>query len=259
MNEKEHKVMITCPKCGEEMAVDARYCMKCGYLNSEHKDNQSMKKYIKKSKTGKFFSYQVQGGKKSEATSFISRPSDTGNTLLCFLINYFLYLIVIIISFYTIIGNGVIELEMITSSSFPKVVIIVSLIFLYIYALELIFVKTNRKWWLALIPIYNLFILADITFHNKIYGVLTLIPVIGEIFILVMLYKLGEQFQFKGILVALVPFVMIPVIGFSYSRFEGIDFIRDEKEMERDYRNNNIFLVTVFLLIISSLGLIYLK
>lgn len=37
---------MTCARCGAKMDPKQRYCMKCGAINYEHPDNQSMKKYI---------------------------------------------------------------------------------------------------------------------------------------------------------------------------------------------------------------------
>ena len=39
---------ILCPRCGEEMKRNSRYCMKCGYLNYDHPENAAMKSYMGK-------------------------------------------------------------------------------------------------------------------------------------------------------------------------------------------------------------------
>ena len=37
---------IYCPKCGNEMNSNSRYCMKCGFLNANNEANQNMQAYI---------------------------------------------------------------------------------------------------------------------------------------------------------------------------------------------------------------------
>jgi len=42
-------VMI-CPKCGEEMKADARFCIHCGYINYDNEKNDFLVKYDKRAK-----------------------------------------------------------------------------------------------------------------------------------------------------------------------------------------------------------------
>ena len=254
MNEEQNN-MMTCPKCGEAMRVDARYCMKCGYLNSNNEANKNIQKYINKGNSSNVTTYHVSNGEMKVANMSVS--TNVGNTLICFLVNYLVYLLLIGISFYTILGKNVTDWMMVINSPFPLVMVILSVIFLSTYAMESIYIKANKRWWMALIPIYNLFILADITFHKKIYGVITLIPIVGQIFMLVMLYQLGKKFEYNGFLVAILPIIMIPVIGFGYKKYENCDYIREEKEIQRDYKTKKIFLVTMILMIIIGLGLTF--
>ena len=53
-------IKILCPRCGSEMNIKARCCLKCGYLNPEHPDNKDMNKY---SEVG-LGTYSVGSGKK---------------------------------------------------------------------------------------------------------------------------------------------------------------------------------------------------
>ena len=96
---------------------------------------------------------------------------------------------------------------MISTSYIPIVVIYVSVGFLWIFANELLFMKMNQKWWYSLIPVYNNMILAKCLFNNMWLGLIVLIPFIGQVFFLVLLYKLAVSFKKNGILMIL--FLMI--------------------------------------------------
>ena len=39
---------IICSRCGSEMKISSRCCMKCGSLNPEHPDNKGYEKYFNK-------------------------------------------------------------------------------------------------------------------------------------------------------------------------------------------------------------------
>ena len=78
---------IFCPRCGNEMNSESRYCMKCGYLNTNNAANQNMKQYIPESESG---SYQIGSGQLINQNNDNERivnsiSSNTGNTKLCFL------------------------------------------------------------------------------------------------------------------------------------------------------------------------------
>ena len=45
-NIQEDRVVF-CSKCGAEMKLSSRYCMKCGNLNYDHPLNVSMRDYVK--------------------------------------------------------------------------------------------------------------------------------------------------------------------------------------------------------------------
>ena len=139
--------------------------------------------------------------------------------------------------------------------------IIISISFIYIYSIELICMKCNKPWWSGLIPIYNMFVLCDILYHKKWLGILTLIPIIGQIFILVMFYKLGKSFKFNGILTALLSFIYIPVIGFGTSLFNERSYVDNfsQKEIENDYKRKKVFLFFLILFILIGAGLLLWK
>ncbi len=245
---------IYCSKCGAEMDSNARYCMKCGFLNYNHEANQNMKGIIKNQVqkyevgSGKFM---INTGDKEVRKSF---ANDTGNKLVCFLINYLLYLVSIIIAYICTVGLSF-DLYTVFNSFFPIVVILISVIFLYAYSFELIYMKCNRKWWSSLIPVYNMIVLSDIVFGKKWLGFITLVPGIGIIFFLVMLYKLANSFHYNGVLAVLFSFIFIPLMGFGVQAYEGYILVQDGYwiNIEREYFSKRLFFFSALLLIIFGI------
>ena len=250
---------IFCPRCGNEMNSESRYCMKCGYLNTNNAANQNMKQYIPENESG---SYQVGSGQLINQNNDNERivnsiSSNTGNTKLCFLVNYLVYIFIILMSFILTVGNNFVSIEMIRNSLFPFIVFVISIIFLYTYSMELIFIKCNKKWWYSLIPIYNLMILTEIVFDKKILGLLLLVPVVGQIFFLVILYILGNRFKYNGILSMLLPIIFIPLMGFGSRFYEGVNYISEDRTLEKDYKRKKIFFISLMIFLISSFILLF--
>lgn len=248
---------VFCPRCGSEMNSNSRYCMKCGYLNPNVSSNQNMQQYMPKEETS---SYQIGSGQaisqpRENITTSLS--SNTGNKRLCFFVNYLVYLFFVIMSFVLIVGTRVTDFEMIKNSFFPYAIFSISIIFLFVYSMELVFMKANKKWWYALIPFYCLFILADIAFKKKILGILYFIPFIGQVFFLVTLYVLATKFKYNGILSMIFPIIYIPLMGFGSRLYEGISYVTEDRTLENDYRRKKIFFISLLVCLIIGGALIY--
>ena len=254
MNNEDNGYTIYCPRCGAEMNSKSRYCMKCGYLNTEHAANESMKPYIKENSE----SYQVGAGNMMGGKTTIA--NNTGNKRFCFIINFSVYMLIMIISSIIFVGNGF-DILVLRDSMFPIICVIVSVLFLYIYSIELIFMKCNRPWWNGFIPVYNMIVLCDVLYQKKWLGILTLIPFVGQIFMLIMFYSLGKRFKFSGLLTALFSIIFIPIIGFGTSSFDGRVMIDEsnQKEIESNYRRKNMFLYIVVLFMMLGIGLLVWK
>ena len=246
-----------CPRCNSEMNPNSRYCMKCGYLNPSDPNNQGMNKFISNDKSQV---YQVGSGQNivqngnQIATSI---ANNTGNRLVCFLINYLIYIGIVGLSSFLIIGNNITDFNYIKDSYLPYIVFVTSIVFLYVYSMELIFMKCNKKWWYALIPFYGLFVLCDIVFRKKWLGIILLIPIIGQIFFIVVLYKLATKFKCSGLLTVLFPIIFIPLMGFGSRLYEGISYINNDKTMENDYRRKKIFFISLMVFLILSSVLLF--
>lgn len=246
----ENDTIIYCSRCGAEMKSNSRYCMKCGNLNYDHEANKNFKQFQPKEEQQV---YQIGSGNSFFNSDTLGKQKvqiaiNKNNNKACFLVNYIIYLTITLISL-LFCFNGIYTLESILYSSFPIILITISVFFLYFYAVQLLFVKCDRKWWHALIPIYNLIVLADIVFHKKYLGLLLLIPGIGIIFSIALLYHLGKKFNYSGLLTVIFPFIMILFIGFGVHAYEGRTYINynDKKSVERHYKYRKVFLGTSLL------------
>lgn len=259
MNQDNMK--IYCPRCGSEMNSNSRYCMKCGYLNANNEANQNMQQYIPKQEVN---SYQIGSGQNinqpvvSNNNQIVnSIATDTGNKLICFLVNYFIYLLVLGISFFTSFNKITISLDTLKNSTFIYVAFISSIVFLFIYSMQLIFMKCNKRWWAALVPVYNFMILTEIVFNKKWLGLLLLIPGVGQVFLLVIFYIMGTKFKFNGLLTMLFPIIFIPIMGFGSRFYEGRNYVNEERDLEKDYKRKKIFFITILIFLVLSFVVIF--
>lgn len=256
MNQGNQEMMI-CPKCGSQMSTTSRCCLKCGWLNPNDPANQNMQHYVSHDENTL---YQVGSGQNiiQDTNQVITSViSNSGNTTICFLLNYLIYMAIILFSFFTIVGNNVTDFNFIKNSSFPYIAFGMSVLFLYIYSMQLIFIKCNKRWWYFLIPIYNLFVLSDIVYKKKWLGILLLIPVIGQIFLLVVLYKLGTKFKYNGLLSMLFPIIYIPLMGFGSRLYEDVNYISGDRGLEKDYKRKRLFFVSILLFFLMGGGIIF--
>lgn len=246
MNNEDQGYTIYCSRCGAEMNSKSRYCMKCGNLNSDHEANESMKPYIKDNAEA----YQVGSGEYINSNGVqTSIGNNTGNRKLCFIVNFSIYMFTIIISTVIALLRTDMNILYIRDSFLPLLLIIVSILFLYIYSIELIFMKCNKPWWCGLIPVYNIMILSEILYKKKLLGLISLIPIIGQLYILVIFYTLGKRFKFNGLLTVILSFIYIPIMGFGTSLYQGRSFVDElnQKEIENNYKRKRIFLFFIIL------------
>lgn len=256
MNEPNNNKII-CPRCGNKMGINSRCCLKCGYLNPNVVENQNMKPYMTIKKDS---SYQIGSGDtvvKQSGGITNSIASKTGNKKVCFIINFIVYIAIIVISFLLTVNTKIISFDSIKNSVFPYIVLIVSALSIYLYSIQLIFIKCNKRWWFSLIPIYNLFILSEILFKNKWLGFIYLVPVVGQIFFLVSLYELAEKFEYNGFFAVICPIIYIPLMGFGNRLYDGINYVSEESTLENDYKRKKVFFIILVLFTLLSGVLIF--
>ena len=234
---------IYCSRCGAEMNSNSRYCMNCGNLNPEHEANKNMMPYIQSNQA----SYNIgQGGvnlNTNKHSTSVLIGNNMGNFTLCFLINIFLYIGSLGLIFYHAYINNFKTVSDFINMHYPLIIMVVSYFYVLFYSLQLIAMKCNRKWYNGIIPIYNCMLLSEIVFKNKWFGLITVIPIIGQILLLVMIYKLGIRFKYNGLLCVLLFPIMIPVMGFGSHSLDGNIYV-DKVEstfLEKSYKKKRLF------------------
>lgn len=92
-----------------------------------------------------------------------------------------------------------------------------------------IFVKMGRKWWEAIIPFYNLYVLSEKTFGNGWWFLLTFVSIIpyigtvlGILFSIIWSFRLGKSFkQSTGFCIGLILLspIFTLILGFGDSEY----------------------------------------
>ena len=251
---------ILCPRCQTEMKSNARYCMKCGYLNYNHPENIALKPYMGKLQeatnyvNGQAETRQFQGTRKMHEIRFGSK---TGSKSFCFLVNVILYLLFMILSFFLVYRNYDYLIDLLYSA-LPYLFLAVTVIFIYVYAIELIFMKMNERWWYAFIPILNIFKLSYRGMGSYWFGLLSFVPGVNLIYFLVLAYKIGKKFGYNGFLFMLFWPVFIPMCGFGTNAYDGITYVTglDNSSIEKEYKLTNVFIISATTVLILCLVLI---
>lgn len=258
MNDNDYTIF--CSRCGAEMKSSARYCMKCGNLSPDHPENKSMEKFIPKSQ-GYFVGSRksIVGTLAPNSGLILSAANNTGSSKLCFLLTFGIYFIIIfLIGLSTVLGLS--DIYDIIYTNLAVIFLILSIIFIFVYSSERMYMKMNKPWWAALVPFYNYFVLSEAVFNNMFLGFLIFVPIVGNIYMLILYYKLGKSFNKNGVLTALFPLIMIPIIGFGDSLYNNRNYVKNDSKnsLEKDYKFKKIsFSFSIFLIIISLINICY--
>lgn len=264
--------MIVCSACGAKMKKSQRCCMKCGQLNYSHPENASMLKFANNSVNNN--SYVVGSGKligrnngkkKTGGDNFSYEiASNAGDRKTCLILNFGLLIIATILLFLTVYDTGDAVLDVLTSTSFNIMFIILLFSFLESVSMQFLYMKANKPWWSFFIPFYNWYVYFEITMNKGLLFLTLFIPVVGVIFFLVSMYKLGEKFGYSGIFSLLLFPIALPVIGFNTaSAYEEIYYVSSENissdsALAKEYKSNKNLLLTIFILMfIDAIVLIY--
>lgn len=251
---------ILCPRCQTEMKSNARYCMKCGYLNYNHPENVALKPYMGKLQestnyvNGQAETRQFQGVRKMHEIRFGSK---TGSKKFCFFINVVFYLLFMVLSFFLVYRNYDYLIDLLYSA-LPYLFLAVTVSFIYLYAAELIFMKMNERWWYVFIPILNIFKLSYRGMGSYWFGLLAFVPGVNLIYLLVLAYKIGKKFGYNGFLFMLFWPIFIPMCGFGANAYDGITYVTglDNASIEKEYKLTNSFIICTSTVLVVCLGLI---
>ena len=166
--------MIVCSACGAKMKKSQRCCMKCGQLNYSHPENASMLKFANNSVNNN--SYVVGSGKligrnngkeKTGGDNFSYEiASNAGDRKTCLILNFGLLIIATILLFLTVYDTGDAVLDVLTSTSFNIMFIILLFSFLESVSMQFLYMKANKPWWSFFIPFYNWYVYFEITMNK---------------------------------------------------------------------------------------------
>jgi hypothetical protein len=99
-----------------------------------------------------------------------------------------------------------------------------ALVVLIIAGVWKVFVKAGEPGWAAIIPIYNTIILLKICNKPIWWIVLLLIPCVSIVFAIIVFLELAKAFGKSpayAVGMILLPFVFIPMLGFSDAQYVG--------------------------------------
>lgn len=104
------------------------------------------------------------------------------------------------------------------------VIIYFAVILLVIIGLWKVFVKAGKPGWGAIVPIYNMILLCEITGRPAWWVVLMLIPLVNIIVVIIVLMDLAKAFGKDagyGLGLAFLPFIFFPMLGFGAAQYRG--------------------------------------
>jgi hypothetical protein len=102
------------------------------------------------------------------------------------------------------------------------VIVYLAILLLMVASLWKVFVKAGKPGWAAIVPIYNLFVLAEIAGKPSWWGVLMLIPFVNFIVFIIVCLALAERFGKGagfGVGLGLLGVIFFPILGFGDSQY----------------------------------------
>lgn len=88
-----------------------------------------------------------------------------------------------------------------------------------------VFVKANKPGWAALVPIYNLFVLAEVGGKPSWWAILLFVPLVNLIVFVLICMGVAKNFgknELYGIGLALLGFIFFPLLGFGNARYRKV-------------------------------------
>ncbi|HAN98402.1 MAG TPA: signal peptidase I [Planctomycetaceae bacterium] len=96
------------------------------------------------------------------------------------------------------------------------------IIVLVIAGMWKVFVKAGKPGWAAIVPIYNMYVLTEISGKEILWFILTFIPCVNLVALVMICISLAERFgkgAGYGIGLALLSPIFFPMLGFSDARY----------------------------------------
>lgn len=100
----------------------------------------------------------------------------------------------------------------------------IAMVILQIAGQWAVFEKAGKPGWAAIIPIYNVIVLAEVARRDVWYGVLVLIPAVGIAFYVILLLDVARLFgkdSLYAIGLLFLPMIFWPMLGYGSARYLG--------------------------------------
>jgi hypothetical protein len=114
----------------------------------------------------------------------------------------------------------------IMSSGFPVMflLIILAVSLLIVAAYWIIYERAGQAGWKSLIPIYNMYVLMEISGKPGWWMFLLFVPLVGVVVYLLAMLSLAKRFgrsELFGVGIFLLPMVFLPLLAFGGAKYEG--------------------------------------
>jgi hypothetical protein len=90
-----------------------------------------------------------------------------------------------------------------------------------------LFAKAGQPGWAAIVPIYNTYVMTQIVGRPILWFILTFVPCVNLVAMVLIMIDLAKSFGKStgyAIGMILLPFIFIPMLGFSDAQYSGPSF-----------------------------------
>jgi len=111
-------------------------------------------------------------------------------------------------------------------SGFPIVILLITVVvsLLILAAYWIVYERAGQAGWKSLIPIYNMYVLMEISGKPGWWMFLLFIPLVGVVIYFLAMLSLAKKFgrsELFGVGIFLLPMIFLPVLAFGDSQYEG--------------------------------------
>ena len=112
----------------------------------------------------------------------------------------------------------------VAAGSIVYMLVVLAIAIVVLVGLWKVFEKAGKPGWGAIVPLYNLYCLFEMTFGTGWLFLLIFVPCVGAIMTIIMWIKLAMAFDKGvgfGIGILFFPFMFVPMLGFGDAQYVG--------------------------------------
>ncbi|MBD5523289.1 MAG: signal peptidase I [Lachnospiraceae bacterium] len=112
----------------------------------------------------------------------------------------------------------------VAAGSIVYMLVVLAIAIVVLVGLWKVFEKAGKPGWGAIVPLYNLYCLFEMTFGTGWLFLLIFVPCVGAIMTIIMWIKLAMAFDKGvgfGIGILFLPFIFVPMLGFGDAQYVG--------------------------------------